>query len=202
MDRRRHLAAARPRAQEILEKPRLFPVADRAQHWSPSEDGGFGFGAGEFRGANRPYGAAIHFIANGDLLPIADPERDRERLIAERRQENLKAGKTEKNAPASSPAGQGKAGGGKAEKEDAAQAAKATLEILDDAGLVCPPAESGGEAGSQPGSTGTFRATLSRARLRTHPRRAAPFRPVRRSRPGAMRSCSRSAARSVGRSSM
>ena len=122
-------------AQALSEKLRLFPVADRAQYWMLSEDGGFGFGATEFRGSNRPYGAAIHFIANGDLLPIADPERDRERRIAERRQENLKAGKTDKNPSASSPAGQGKAGGGKAEKEDAAQAAKATLEILDDAGL-------------------------------------------------------------------
>jgi photosystem II stability/assembly factor-like uncharacterized protein len=64
---------------------RALPARAAAPHWRAPEDGGFGFGAGEFRGANRPYGAAIDFVANGDDLPIADERREKARKLAARR---------------------------------------------------------------------------------------------------------------------
>lgn len=112
-------------AKGLAEKLRLFPVAEAGQYWQPAEDGGFGFGATEFRGANRPYGAAITFLANGDELPIAEPERERGRLIAKREREGTKA-----SATASAEKG---ASADKAET-DAKESAKATLEIRDTAG--------------------------------------------------------------------
>ncbi|MEO8195739.1 MAG: hypothetical protein ABI689_03350, partial [Thermoanaerobaculia bacterium] len=115
-------------AKGLAEKLRLFPVADAGQYWQPSEDGGFGFGATEFRGASRPYGAAITFVANGDDLPIADKERERDRLVAERRQE---AGKE-----SLSPTAVASADTKEQEKvaADKKEAAEATLEIRDAAG--------------------------------------------------------------------
>ena len=68
-----------------------LPGGGRAAALAPAEDGGFGFGATEFRGENRPYGAAITFLASGDELPIADRDRDRERLVSERKAEAAKA---------------------------------------------------------------------------------------------------------------
>ena len=127
-------------AQGLAEKLRLFPVADAGQYWQPAEDGGFGFGATEFRGASRPYGAGITFVANGDALPIADRDRDRERLIAERKAEAEKASRAAAAATAKD------AGKKEAEKKEAdtteadtkesdgKEAAKATLEIRDAAG--------------------------------------------------------------------
>lgn len=118
-------------AKALAEKLRLFPVKDSGQHWMLAEDGGFGAGATEYRGANRPYGAAIHFIANGGDLPIADRDRDRDRRIADRREETLKAGQAERSATPATPAGKEEAGEAEADKKDAA---KATLEIFDASG--------------------------------------------------------------------
>jgi photosystem II stability/assembly factor-like uncharacterized protein len=142
-------------AAAFAERLRLFPVSDTALRWQLPEDGGFGFGATEFRGASRPYGAAIRFLASGDALPIADPERDRERRIEKRRQEGarsaldeapLTAGSTPRAESGKKPvavAESAAAGSGPAEKGSAqaaeaqaakANAAKATLEIFDASG--------------------------------------------------------------------
>jgi len=112
----------------LADQLRLFPVADAGQYWQPAEDGGFGFGATEFRGASRPYGAAITFVANGDALPIADKERERARLVAARQLEAAKAVKD-----ASTPVD---ADAKASEKLESAkeEAAKATLEIRDAGG--------------------------------------------------------------------
>jgi hypothetical protein len=122
-------------AKGLEDKLRLFPVADAGQYWQPAEDGGFGFGASEFRGASRPYGAAITFVANGDELPIADRDRDRERLVAERKVEAEKAPGREKSVTASDVE---KAAAEKKEADtresDRKEAAKATVEIRDAAG--------------------------------------------------------------------
>ncbi len=125
-------------AKGLAEKLRLFPVADAGQYWQPAEDGGFGFGATEFRGTSRPYGAAVTFLANGDELPIADKERERARLVAERRVEMEKAAK---ETPAAAAAGAQGEDQPKSDKQaadksepDKKEAAKATLEIRDAAG--------------------------------------------------------------------
>ncbi len=126
-------------AKALTEKLRLFPVPDAAEHWQLPEDGGFGLGATEFRGTSRPYGAAISFIANGDELPIADHDRDRERRIAQRREEAEKAALERSAHPGKEKPEAGAAGaeaekGDEAAKSAKAEAAKATLEILDAAG--------------------------------------------------------------------
>lgn len=117
-------------AKALAEKVRLFPVADAGQYWQPAEDGGFGFGATEFRGTSRPYGAAVTFLASGDELPIAEPERERQRLLAERQAATAKAAGAAPAPPASATDKQA------AEKleADRKEAAKATLEIRDAAG--------------------------------------------------------------------
>ncbi len=62
-------------AAVLAEPLHLFPVADAQQHWRAAEAGGFGFGAGEFRGTNRPYGAIVTFSLAGDDLPLPDGAR-------------------------------------------------------------------------------------------------------------------------------
>jgi photosystem II stability/assembly factor-like uncharacterized protein len=58
---------------EALAAPlHLFDVADAQQHWRAAEEGGSGFGAGEFRGTNRPYGALLTWSLNVAGLPAAD----------------------------------------------------------------------------------------------------------------------------------
>ncbi|MEO7794732.1 MAG: hypothetical protein ABIV06_08160 [Thermoanaerobaculia bacterium] len=142
-------------AKGLVEKLRLFPVAPVAQYWQPAEDGGFGFGATEFRGTSRTYGAAITFVASGEALPIADRDRDRERLVAGRKAEAEKAAASiagsagatagEKGPAAKQAADQQeddeKKAAREAEKEetdkkdaDKKEAAKATLEVRDAAG--------------------------------------------------------------------
>ena len=126
-------------AKALAEKLRLFPVPDAAEHWQLPEDGGFGFGATEFRGSSRPYGATITFIANGDELPIADHDRDRERRIVKRRQEMKKAAAEESAKPgaekaAAEPQGAEASKSAEADKSAQAEAAKATLEVRDAAG--------------------------------------------------------------------
>lgn len=70
----------------MAEKLHLFPVAAAQQARTLGEDGGFGFGAGEFRGQNRATGALISFVANADDLPWADADKERERKQRERRE--------------------------------------------------------------------------------------------------------------------
>ena len=114
-------------AKGLAEKLRLFATADAGQYWQPAEDGGFGFGSTEFRGASRPYGAAITFVANGDALPIADKERERERLIAERKAEAAKS-------PGAAPAPAGDKESADKKDVDKKEAAKAIVGIRDSAG--------------------------------------------------------------------
>ncbi len=132
-------------AKGLAEELRLFPVADSGQYWQPAEDGGFGFGATEFRGKSRPYGAAITFLANGEALPIADAERDRDRRIAERKVEMEKAAKSELAKSAAAAPGSGKqedrgqagdpsAAPKVAEPDEKKEGVQATVEIRDAAG--------------------------------------------------------------------
>ena len=70
-------------AQVVGEKLHLFPVADASSTGTLGEDGGFGFGAGEFRGENRPYGALVTFWRRR-RRPAASRPRDRTRAQGER----------------------------------------------------------------------------------------------------------------------
>ncbi|MCP4659519.1 MAG: hypothetical protein GY856_29285, partial [bacterium] len=68
---------------EILAKPlHLFPIADAQQYWERPQAGGFSFGAGEFHGGNRPYGALITFSLDLPGLPHPDEKIERERKEA------------------------------------------------------------------------------------------------------------------------
>jgi photosystem II stability/assembly factor-like uncharacterized protein len=65
-------------------KLHLFPVADAALIRTLGQDGGYGAGAGEFRGENRAEGALVTFVVNGDDLPLPDADRERARKETER----------------------------------------------------------------------------------------------------------------------
>jgi photosystem II stability/assembly factor-like uncharacterized protein len=69
----------------LAEPLRLFAVADAQQHWRRRDEGGFGLGAGEYRGENRPYGAILTYSLNLPGLPLADEEKERARKEEERR---------------------------------------------------------------------------------------------------------------------
>jgi photosystem II stability/assembly factor-like uncharacterized protein len=73
----------------------VYPVGDAVQHWVKPEEGGFGFGAGEFRGAARPYGAIITYSLNLPGLPLHDEEKERERKEKERQAARPPAGAPE-----------------------------------------------------------------------------------------------------------
>ncbi|HSL21973.1 MAG TPA: hypothetical protein VK886_10590 [Vicinamibacterales bacterium] len=62
----------------------LYPIAPAQQHWSRAEEGGFGFGATEFRGGARRYGAILTYSMNLPDLPLQDEERERARKEKER----------------------------------------------------------------------------------------------------------------------
>ena len=104
----------------------LFPPGEAQQYRRLAADGGFGLGAGEFRGENRPYGALVTFAVDADDLPLADAERERERKAKERA--------TKKAAEASA------AGAKETEKKDAEKKeepeTKAAVEIRDASGAV------------------------------------------------------------------
>ena len=89
-------------SEAVLQEPlRLFEVADAQQHWRKAEEGGFGFGAGEFRGQNRTYGALLTYSLNLPGLPLHDEEKERARKEREREEKRK-----------SPPAGQGRQGQG------------------------------------------------------------------------------------------
>jgi hypothetical protein len=48
-------------------------------------------GSGEYRGPNEPYGVAVTFVATGADLPHPDADKDRQRRIAQRGQEDADA---------------------------------------------------------------------------------------------------------------
>ncbi|MGE0452045.1 MAG: hypothetical protein AB7O37_07405 [Vicinamibacteria bacterium] len=102
----------------VLAEPlHLFEIPDAQQYWSRAHDGGFGFGAGEFRGENRPYGAILTFSLNQPGLPLQDPEKERAR------KEKLR----KEAAPAQKPAD-------KAADESADEEPKVEIKVTDSAG--------------------------------------------------------------------
>jgi photosystem II stability/assembly factor-like uncharacterized protein len=75
----------RAMSEQALKAPlTLYPIADSRQHWFRNEEGGFGYGATEFRGAARPYGAILTYSLNVPGLPLPDEEKERERKEKER----------------------------------------------------------------------------------------------------------------------
>ncbi len=108
--------------QAALDAPlTLFEAAPAQQHWQRSEEGGFGFGGGEFRGQNRAYGALLTYSLNLPGLPIQDEEKERARK-ARTREEARKAaaGKEEK----------------KDDKKEEDKEPKVDLEVRDAAGQL------------------------------------------------------------------
>ncbi|HVT59373.1 MAG TPA: hypothetical protein VHR45_13350 [Thermoanaerobaculia bacterium] len=97
LDDSRPLASAT--AATLSEPLHLFPIADAQQHWVKPGPGGFGLGAGEFRGENRPYGALITFSVAGPDIPLPDPEKERARKERERRAEEQAAAEKASAAP-------------------------------------------------------------------------------------------------------
>ena len=81
----------------------LYPASPAVQHWVRPADGGFGFGAGEFQGENRPYGAILTYSLNFPDLPVQDEEKERARKEGARADERRKKEATE-TGPVSPPA--------------------------------------------------------------------------------------------------
>jgi photosystem II stability/assembly factor-like uncharacterized protein len=75
----------------LAEPLRLFEIADAQQAWRRRDEGGFGLGAGEFRGESRPYGAILTYSLNLPGLPVADEEKERARKEEERRKRRAEA---------------------------------------------------------------------------------------------------------------
>jgi hypothetical protein len=99
----------------------LFPVAD-AQQYRVAQTGSSRFpGAGEYRGANEPYGALVTFAAAGTGLPHPDAEVERQRRQARR------------TAGEGSAGGEDGEGGSEGEEEGGP---KAEIEIRNAAGEV------------------------------------------------------------------
>ena len=64
-------------AESLAQPLHLFAPAPARQHWLANEAGGFGLGSGEFRGANRPYGAILTYSLGLADLPHPDDEVER-----------------------------------------------------------------------------------------------------------------------------
>ena len=78
----------------MAEPLHFYAASDAVQHARSPEPGGFGFGSGEFRGENEPYGSLLTFSLNTPGLPLPDKEKERARKLEERqarRQEEAKA---------------------------------------------------------------------------------------------------------------
>jgi len=129
-------------AAALAEPLHLFPIADAVQHWQRFV--GYGQGAGQFRGDNRPYGALITFSVSGPDLPLPDTEKERARKDRERAQavqaaEAERAAKEEEGGPGQpgkppAPAPAAKPGEPKKEAEEGGP--KAEIEVADAAGKV------------------------------------------------------------------
>jgi len=126
----------------LAEPLHLFSVAD-AQQYRVAQTGSSRFpGAGEFRGANEPYGAVLTFSAAGEDLPYADEAVEKERREARRQAAETAADETaaDETAAAEKPGGEQEAteeepGAGKASGKDE-EGPKVEIEIRDATGEV------------------------------------------------------------------
>lgn len=125
----------------------LYPIADSQQYWSRAEEGGFGFGATEFRGAARRYGAILTYSMNLPDLPLQDEEMERERKERARqtrlegeaqRQATVQAGpeKTETPRVAEKAAPAEKAEEKKDEKKEEEERPRVDVTVTDASGTV------------------------------------------------------------------
>ena len=70
---------------QVAAKPiHLFAIGDATQYQLGPEVGGFAFGATEFRGESRPYGAILNVWLTDKTLPHPVEEKERERKEKER----------------------------------------------------------------------------------------------------------------------
>jgi len=99
----------------------LYGAASAQQHWRRSEEGGFGFGGGEFRGTSRAYGAILTYSLNLPGLPVQDEEKERARK-EKLREDARKTAKAEKKEDAA--------------KTDDDKEPKVDIEVRDSAGQL------------------------------------------------------------------
>lgn len=119
-------------SENVLAKPlELFPVADAQQHWRRGEESGFAFGAGEFRGENRAYGAILTYSLNAPGLPLWDPDKERERKEKARQAKRpVTVDEGKPSTPEAKPAAKADT------KADAADDPKVEIKVSDAAGQV------------------------------------------------------------------
>ena len=121
-------------SEAILQKPlELLPVAEAQQFSEQPEDGGFGFGAGEFRGESRPYGAILTYAMNLPGLPLQDEEKERARKEQERAQQRAEA-EAAPSEPGEAAAAEKRDEAKKDDKGD--QPPKVTIEVRDASGTL------------------------------------------------------------------
>ncbi|NIP18911.1 MAG: hypothetical protein GWM87_12705 [Xanthomonadales bacterium] len=75
-------------AEDFEARLKLLSVSDGQRYAAGFRASTRFTGAGEFRGANEPYGAMFTFLASGDDLPHPDEDRERDRLIGKRKAES------------------------------------------------------------------------------------------------------------------
>ncbi len=112
-------------AEALREPLHLFPTAPARQYWRTPDEGGFGFGAGEFRGQNRAYGALLTYSLSAPGLPLADEKKERARKERERQAARAEPEKEGEEKAADKPP---EKPGVKIEITDAAGAVVRTLE--------------------------------------------------------------------------
>ena len=103
----------------MAETLHFYGASDAVQYSRMPERGGFGLGAGEFRGENEPYGAILTYSLNAPGLPLPEAEKERERKLEERqakRQEEAKSEEKPKSAWELGTPGPGKPAGAGEEK--------------------------------------------------------------------------------------
>ncbi len=79
----------------MAETLHFYGASDALKYERVPERGGFGLGAGEFRGENEPYGAILTYSLNAPGLPLPDAEKERERKLEERQAKRKEAQKSE-----------------------------------------------------------------------------------------------------------
>ena len=120
--------------QAALDAPlTLFAAAPAQQYWQRSEEGGFGFGGGEFRGQNRPYGALLTYSLNIPGLPVQDDDKERARKEKAREEARRAASimEKEKEKRAEQPKVEGKK---EEDKKEEDKEPKVDIEVRDASG--------------------------------------------------------------------